>query len=133
MADTGRFSPVEGALTLPKQHFTGNPLDRLSDIRNRFEASASSEGEVSLVVVAGREVVVRPAPSGHMPGVLQELQALLLRTDDPELALAGEEMFLNWRPSGCRPRCNNVHGSGKQALACITWRCIAAHSGCMHF
>lgn len=84
------------------QHFGGNPLCRLSDIPARFRAASRPDNEVSLVVVAGREVVVR-APGGAPPGPQQELQALLLRQDDPELRLDGEEMSLDWVP-GAGPR-----------------------------
>lgn len=90
------------------QHFAGNPLCRLSDIPARFRASARPDSEVSLVVVAGRDVVVRappggadgaPAgPSGGSAGHQTELQALLLRQDDPELRLDDDELALAWVP-----------------------------------
>lgn len=81
---------------LGQQHFTANPLCRLSDIPARFRASSRPDNEVSLVVVAGREVVVRSSQAG--PGVHQDLQALLLRQDDPELRLEGDQMALEWVP-----------------------------------
>ncbi len=84
---------------LPAQHFTGNPLDRHSDLLKRFQATFSPESEVSLIVVAGRDVVVRPIGPDSTPGVHQDLQALLLRSDDPELELQGEQLLLNWTPS----------------------------------
>lgn len=84
---------------LPKQHFTGNALDRSTDVSKRFAAALTPESEVSLVVVAGRDVVVRPVSGTATPGVQQELQALLLRSDDPELSLKGEQLSLNWAPS----------------------------------
>eukprot|EP00878_Enallax_costatus_P025079 GHUV01026800.1.p1 GENE.GHUV01026800.1~~GHUV01026800.1.p1 ORF type:complete len:293 (+),score=63.59 GHUV01026800.1:344-1222(+) len=84
---------------LPPQHFTGNPLDRHSDLLKRFQATFSPESEVSLIVVAGRDVVVRPVGPDSTPGVHQDLQALLLRSDDPELELQGEQLLLNWTPS----------------------------------
>eukprot|EP00877_Chromochloris_zofingiensis_P011887 jgi/Chrzof1/6952/Cz02g05090.t1 len=84
---------------LPKQHFTGNALDRSTDVSKRFAAALTPESEVSLVVVAGRDVVVRPVSGTATPGVQQELQALLLRSDDPELSLKGEQLSLNWAPN----------------------------------
>ena len=84
---------------LAKQHFTGNPLERSSDVCKRFQSTLTPESEISLVVVAGREVVVRPVAAGSALGVHQELQALLLRVDDPELDLTGEELRLNWTAS----------------------------------
>lgn len=84
---------------LPPQHFTGNPLDRHSDLLKRFQATFNPESEVSLIVVAGRDVVVRPVGPDSTPGVHQDLQALLLRSDDPELELQGEQLLLNWTPS----------------------------------
>lgn len=86
---------------LPSQHFTSNPLDRHGTLLARFrqQQAASTDGEVSLIVVSGREVVVRPGDS--TPGVLQDLQALLLRANDPELELGGEQLLLRWTPSGC--------------------------------
>jgi hypothetical protein len=84
---------------LAQQSFTGNPLCRLSDIPARFRAAARPDNEVSLVVVAGREVVVRaPAAGGGAGGLHQDLQALLLRQDDPELRLGGDDMALEWVP-----------------------------------
>lgn len=98
---------------LPQQSFAGSPLCRLSDVPARFRAAAlPPDAEVSLVVVAGREVVVRNAggggnttqqqlPSPAPPGQQhqqQELQALLLRRDDPELRLDGEVLALEWVP-----------------------------------
>jgi NADH pyrophosphatase NudC (nudix superfamily) len=84
---------------LPAQTFTGSPLCRLSDVAARFRATSRPDAEVSLVVVAGREVVVR-APAGVVGGGGQlELQALLLRQDDPELRLGegdGEQISLEW-------------------------------------
>jgi hypothetical protein len=59
---------------LAQQSFTGNPLCRLSDVPARFRASSRPDNEVSLVVVSGREVVVR-SPTGALgPGVHQDLQ-----------------------------------------------------------
>ncbi|KAF8069510.1 NUDT19 [Scenedesmus sp. PABB004] len=84
---------------LPCQHFTGNPLDRHSDLLKRFQATFNPDSEVSLIVVAGRDVVVRPVGPDSSPGVAQDLQALLLRTDDPELELQGEQLLLRWTPS----------------------------------
>jgi hypothetical protein len=95
---------------LPQQSFAGSPLCRLSDVPARFRAAAlRPDAEVSLVVVAGREVVVRNAGGGSNttqqqqspPGQQhqqQELQALLLRRDDPELRLDGEVLALEWVP-----------------------------------
>ncbi|WIA10138.1 hypothetical protein OEZ85_010345 [Tetradesmus obliquus] len=84
---------------LPPQHFTGNPLDRHSDLLKRFQATYNPDSEVSLIVVTGRDVVVRPVGPDSTPGVHQDLQALLLRTDDPELDLQGEQLLLKWTPS----------------------------------
>ncbi len=84
---------------LPAQSFTGNPLDRHSDLLKRFQVTYNPETEVSLIVVSGRDVVVRPIGPDSTPGVHQDLQALLLRTDDPELDLQGEELMLRWTPS----------------------------------
>lgn len=83
---------------LQKQHFTGNPLDRTVDAKRRFAGVAEPGQEVSLVVVAGREVCVR-SPSGPLsPAKLQqELQALLLKSDDPELDVHSEQTSLKWR------------------------------------
>lgn len=50
------------------------------------------------MVVAGREVVVRTPTGPAGPGVHQDLQALLLRQDDPELRLDGEQIALEWVP-----------------------------------
>ncbi|KIZ06626.1 hypothetical protein MNEG_1328 [Monoraphidium neglectum] len=83
---------------LGQQHFTSNPLCRLSDVPARFRASSRPDNEVSLVVVAGREVVVRTPAGALGPGVHQDLQALLLRQDDPELRLEGEQIALEWVP-----------------------------------
>lgn len=84
---------------LPAQQFTGNPLDRHSDLLKRFQVTFNPDSEVSLIVVSGRDVVVRPIGPDSTPGVHQDLQALLLRTDDPELDLQGEELMLRWTPS----------------------------------
>lgn len=84
---------------LPAQAFTGNPLDRHSDLLKRFQVTFNPDTEVSLIVVSGRDVVVRPIGPDSTPGVHQDLQALLLRTDDPELDLQGEELMLRWTPS----------------------------------
>jgi len=84
---------------LPAQQFTGNPLDRHSDLLKRFQVTFNPDSEVSLIVVSGRDVVVRPIGPESTPGVHQDLQALLLRTDDPELDLQGEELMLRWTPS----------------------------------
>jgi hypothetical protein len=84
---------------LPAQAFTGNPLDRHSDLLKRFQVTFNPDSEVSLIVVSGRDVVVRPIGPDSTPGVHQDLQALLLRTDDPELDLQGEELMLRWTPS----------------------------------
>eukprot|EP00882_Tetradesmus_deserticola_P021131 GHRQ01022869.1.p1 GENE.GHRQ01022869.1~~GHRQ01022869.1.p1 ORF type:complete len:187 (+),score=21.47 GHRQ01022869.1:67-627(+) len=86
---------------LPPQHFTGIPLDRHSDLLKRFQATYNPDSEVSLIVVTGRDVVVRPVGPDSTPGVHQDLQALLLRTDDPELDLQGEQLLLKWTPSEC--------------------------------
>lgn len=86
---------------LPGQQFTGNPLDRHSDLLKRFQVTFNPDSEVSLIVVSGRDVVVRPIGPESTPGVHQDLQALLLRTDDPELDLQGEELMLRWTPSEC--------------------------------
>jgi hypothetical protein len=43
----------------------------------------------------------RPIGPDSTPGVHQDLQALLLRTDDPELDLQGEELLLRWTPREC--------------------------------
>jgi hypothetical protein len=59
---------------LGQQHFTSNPLCRLSDVPARFRASSRPDNEVSLVVVAGREVVVRTPAGALGPGVHQDLQ-----------------------------------------------------------
>jgi NAD+ diphosphatase len=87
---------------LPAQHFCGNPLDRHSDLLKRFQATFNPDSEVSLIVVSGRDVVVRPIGPDSSPGVHQDLQALLLRTDDPELDLQGEQLLLRWTPSELR-------------------------------
>lgn len=93
------MSQVVLAGFLPCQHFTGNPLDRHSTLIQRFEATYDPDSEVSLIVVAGRDVVVRPVGPDSTPGVHQDLQALLLRTDDPELDLKSEQLVLKWRSS----------------------------------
>lgn len=86
-----------GTFLLEKQHFSGNPLDRQCGLLQRFTQSISPDKEVSLVVVSGREIVVRQAgPEAQAAGVQQDLQALLLPMDDPELDLQGEELALNW-------------------------------------
>lgn len=103
---------------LPRQHFTGNPLDRAYDARRKFDGT-SKQGEVSLVVVAGREVCVREAPDtggSAGSGILVpqfDLQALLMGSTDPELDLNSDSICLNWmngacaggaeRPAGGRP------------------------------
>lgn len=75
----------------PKQHFTGNPLDRTSDNRRRFQADQRPDDEISLVVVAGREICVRNAVASQ-----QDLQALLLKMDDPDLQLQTEQLCMTW-------------------------------------
>lgn len=105
---------------LPPQHFTGNPLDRHSDLLKRFQATYNPDSEVSLIVVTGRDVVVRPVGPDSTPGVHQDLQALLLRTDDPELDLQGEQLLLKWTPSecaGCSSRLSNSASS--QGQGCL--------------
>jgi len=111
-----------------QQHFSGNPLDRHAGLVQRFQAALAPDKEISLIVVAGREVAVRQLGSPAAPGVQQDLQvpgnassgacsvacvvpcaahpgapvraqALLLPMDDPELDLRGEQLALNWRPS----------------------------------
>ncbi|MEW5305625.1 MAG: hypothetical protein WDW36_008155 [Sanguina aurantia] len=77
-SDRSLGHPAVTYAQLPKQHFTGNPLDRALDLKRRFDGT-SNEVEVSLVVVAGREVCVRNAgpaavgspapPTGHGPPV----------------------------------------------------------------
>jgi hypothetical protein len=108
MVDGGNGSGGGGAAAtvaigsfLPPQHFCGNPLDRHSDLLKRFQATFSADSEVSLIVVCGRDVVVRPIGPDSAPGVHQDLQALLLRSDDPELDLQGEQLLLRWTPSAC--------------------------------
>lgn len=93
---------------LPVQQFTGNPLDRHSDLLKRFQATFDPDSEVSLIVVSGRDVVVRPIGPDSTPGVHQDLQALLLRTDDPELDLQGEELMLRWTPSESASVCGSA-------------------------
>jgi hypothetical protein len=63
---------------LPSQQFTGNPLDRHSDLLKRFLVSFNPDSEVSLIVVSGRDVVVRcgEAPQGY-PWTLRLLLQLL--------------------------------------------------------
>ena len=107
----GETSSGAAKRMLGLQHFAGNPLCRLSDIPARFRAAARPDAEVSLVVVAGRDVVVRaPAGGGGGGGAdgvahpqsqqhhATELQALLLRQDDPELRLGDDELALAWVP-----------------------------------
>lgn len=103
-SSTGAAVVVDAVL--PKQHFTGNPLERDSDACKRFTEELKPDSEISLVVVAGREVVVRPVAAGGPTGVHQELQALLLRVDDPELDLQVEEPLLRWTPPG---ECHSSH------------------------
>jgi len=86
---------------LQPQFFTGNPLDRSADVLKKFDGGASpgSATEVSLIVVAGREVCVRPTISEDAAGTLQQdLQALLLGATDPELDLNSEHIAYTWRP-----------------------------------
>jgi NAD+ diphosphatase len=85
--------------SFPKQHFTGNPLDRTSDNRRRFQADQRPDDEISLVVVAGREICVRNAVASQ-----QDLQALLLKMDDPDLQLQTEQLCMTWSSGGCRGR-----------------------------
>ncbi|GBF95754.1 NADH pyrophosphatase [Raphidocelis subcapitata] len=109
---------------LPAQTFTGSPLCRLSDVASRFRATSRPDAEVSLVVVAGREVVVR-APAGVVGGGGQlELQALLLRQDDPELRLGEgdteEQISLEWvAEDGAPPRALPLYLLGQDA--CARW------------
>ncbi|EFJ43697.1 hypothetical protein VOLCADRAFT_118984 [Volvox carteri f. nagariensis] len=72
------LSAVVPQLLLPPQHFSGNPLDRTYDRRLKFDGTSKSD-EISLVVVAGREVC-----------------ALLLNATDPELDLNSESICLTW-------------------------------------
>lgn len=76
------------------QCFSGNPLERAYDVRRRFDASAPQE-EVSLIVVAGREVCVRDAIDARI-GVQYDLQALLLSSGNPELDLNSDTISFNW-------------------------------------
>ncbi len=115
---------------LPPQHFSGNPLDRTYDKRRKFDGS-SRQDEVSLVVVAGREVCVREttAPSlssetlggggagtsggggsSSLTAASVDLQALLLSATDPELDLNSESICLTW-----------VHGKG--VLVAVMYTC----------
>ncbi|GIL76818.1 hypothetical protein Vretimale_8708 [Volvox reticuliferus] len=108
---------------LPPQHFSGNPLDRTYDRRLKFDGTSKSE-EISLVVVAGREVCVRESSSslrssgstgdagggtggtnttatttsggGVSAAPAADLQALLLNATDPELDLNSESICLTW-------------------------------------
>lgn len=70
-----------------------------SGLLQRFRANFMPEDEVSLIVVTGRDVVVKPIGPDSSPGIAQELQALLLHADDPELDLQGEQLLLRWTPS----------------------------------
>ncbi|GFR52546.1 hypothetical protein Agub_g15121 [Astrephomene gubernaculifera] len=103
-------------LLLPPQHFSGNPLDRTYDKRLKFDGT-SKQDEISLVVVAGREVCVRESSgastssqSGAFGGAGgattsgggasatsgADLQALLLNATDPELDLNSDSICLSW-------------------------------------
>jgi hypothetical protein len=81
-----RAAAAAAAAMLAQQSFTGNPLCRLSDVPARFRASSRPDNEVSLVVVSGREVVVRSPTGAFGPGVHQDLQA---RSAGGERRLAG--------------------------------------------
>eukprot|EP00798_Chlamydomonas_sp_ICE-L_P022078 gene22078-29142_t len=76
--------------------FTGNPLDRSSNVIRKFDIM-SGEEEVSLLVVAGREVASRPTDNPAEPSVLQDLQALLMASSDPEIDLQSENICLQWK------------------------------------
>ncbi|PNW78451.1 hypothetical protein CHLRE_09g396900v5 [Chlamydomonas reinhardtii] len=125
-ASSMRFSLAEAqpllqsSTLLPPQHFSGNPLDRTYDKRRKFDGTSKQE-EVSLVVVAAREVCIRESPgaggsassqSGAFGGAgaggqntsaggasvtaAADLQALLLSATDPELDLNSESICLTW-------------------------------------
>lgn len=120
---------------LPAQQFTGNPLDRHSDLLKRFQVTFNPDSEVSLIVVSGRDVVVRPIGPESTPGVHQDLQALLLRTDDPELDLQGEELMLRWTPSefsSLVPRNTTIcmTASAKALHLCASLLLQHGHSSC---
>ncbi|GLC36159.1 hypothetical protein PLESTB_001374200 [Pleodorina starrii] len=119
MADVQPLLPTPSPqLLLPPQHFSGNPLDRTYDRRLKFDGTSKSD-EVSLVVVAGREVCVRESSSslrtsdstlggagtgtaattsagGASMAPAADLQALLLNATDPELDLNSESICLTW-------------------------------------
>ena len=80
--------------------FTGNPLDRSSEVIRRFDGGVSGKDEISLIVVAGREICTRVVADPDMPNVLHDLQALLLGCSDNELDLNSEQICLNWREWG---------------------------------
>jgi NAD+ diphosphatase len=116
MASTSGFS-----FSLPKQHFTGNPLDRAYNARRKFDGTAK-QGEVSLVVVAGREVCVREASDAGradgMLGPMYDLQALLMGATDPELDLNSDSICLNWT-------------EGEQSERCSQWVGARMRTGCV--
>lgn len=90
----GNAAPRSYSSLLPKQLFAGNPLERAYDTRKRFDGSSTQE-EVSLIVVSGREVCVRDAVDAKA-GVQYDLQALLLGANNPELDLNSDSICLNW-------------------------------------
>ncbi|KXZ49974.1 hypothetical protein GPECTOR_18g130 [Gonium pectorale] len=115
LASAARFSLADAPSLqqlLPPQHFSGNPLDRTYDKRRKFDGT-SKQDEVSLVVVAGREVCVRDATASQSGGIGNgavstsaggastlnpgmDLQALLLSATDPELDLNSDSICLTW-------------------------------------
>jgi hypothetical protein len=108
-----------------QHYFTGNPLDRSLGALQKFDGSAdpASAAEVVLVVAAGREVCVRPAPPDEeSPDVLQDLQALLLGVQDPQLDLNSEQMAFNWMCDG--------ESMGMDGRACMHQACMRA---CLRF
>lgn len=83
------------------QCFSGNPLERSSDVTSKFDPALSSPtSEVSLIVVSGRFVCIRPSPSSSSSsspaGSLHELQALLLGIMDAQFDFNSEQISFTW-------------------------------------
>lgn len=85
---------------LPLQHFAGSSLDRSLPGLKRFDGAAvQGAQEVCLVVCSGREICVHPQDSDGT-GPTQDLQILLLGSNDPQLDLNNEDIALLFSEDG---------------------------------
>jgi hypothetical protein len=92
------------SMKVDPQFFTGNPLERSLDVLQKFDGSAApgASAEVSLIVVSGRSICVRNTTSDVTnPNIDQDLQALLLGINDPQLDLNSEFISFVWQRGQC--------------------------------